>query len=182
MLAPSTANAEEVIRNCNGVTNQEIFECIESRYKISDSQLNAVYQKKLSTISAKHRKQFIETQRTWIPFKERHCDIVYESTSPGQEAPIEKYICLWKATDDRVREINRIGGGTINDEFYNFILSLQTLGFSQSEMISKLRDRYINEEGGWQDYAAQNCRFTELISSENFEICMARLAAQRGSN
>lgn len=182
VLSPFTTNAEEVLQNCDGTTTDEISTCNETRYRGSDAQLNVAYKELLSEISPEHREQLIETQRAWISFKERHCDIVYESIHPGQEAAIEKYICLWKMTDDRLREISRLGTIPMNDEFHNFILSLHSLGFPREEITSKLRDRYIDEEGGWQEYATQNCRLSKLASLENFEICMARVAAQRGSN
>lgn len=182
LLVPLAANAEGFLRDCGGVTTQEISTCNELRYKNVDAQLNTAYKERFSALPTAHRKQLIETQRTWISFKEKHCEAVYQSVLPGREAQIDKYICLWKMTDDRRREIERLDSIAINDEFHNFLLSLQALGFPRSEIVSKLQGRYASEKDGWHIYAERNCRLAEAISSENFDICTARLNAQRGSN
>lgn len=182
LCAPLVACAESASPSCDSTAIPEIVACNESRYRIADAKLNSSYRAITAILTATQKKRLLNVQRTWVHFKEKHCSRVYKDMLPGQEALAEKNICLWRHTDSRWRELARLGKSSLNDDFYNFVLSLQSLGYSRNDLLARLRARYVDERDGWQEYVRGNCEISRDLNNESIELCVARLNAGRGSD
>lgn len=177
-----SAAGHTTVIDCDQQRIAEILLCNQARYERADEELNRSYRETYSSLTDEQKTALRDVQRAWVSFKESYCNHVHESILPGQEAHIEKAICLWKATDDRTIEISRIGKPYWNDAFLNFVLSLQDIGYSRDKVIHDLANRYGDDNEGWNRYATMNCEFMSAMTGEDRHVCVARLNAQRGSN
>lgn len=177
---PAFAEPKPEVKDCNQSKNNELVACLAERYRHTDTFLNFLYKKTMAEINAGEQKDLRQVQRSWVNFKDKWCEYVYESIAPGAEAEIDKYYCLWKLTDDRIKELSLIGAKYINDDFSNVLYSLDEIGYHKNEVIDKLINKYSDQSEAWIEYSNYNCSFQEKYRGETQRMCAARISAQRG--
>ena len=171
----SAANARSTAI-CDSTKHEDLVLCAESRYKESDSELNTIYRRAVTSLNRDTTDQLRSTQRQWILFRDAQCGPRGNTEDFGAEAPIERLICLSSLTKDRVGEIKRILGSKESSAYYTVINSLLKSGFGSSP--SEIRNRLAetsNEDPLWNDYVDQNCEIMNRISGEDIIDCKARM-------
>jgi uncharacterized protein YecT (DUF1311 family) len=163
------------------MTHPEIVACLFGKYQVADQELNKVYAKFIASAKKDNQKSIKSTQITWIRFKEKFCQELYDELYPGQEADYEKYACLRVITEDRTSEINRIMnlkelGVWVFDDFERMLSVLSTLRYKRQEIISKITTHAnAHPDINWNTYVQATCNFSTTYTKDHRETCEARL-------
>lgn len=157
---------------------RDISACIMRSYEKIDVRLNAQYKEVLSSVSPSYRKNILEGGRAWIKYRDVHCENIFQSIFPGEEAGIERLNCLATLTSLRVSELLYIETGIHNGGFYNSLSLMSKLSSKTSDQII---DQIISKPAGSieeVEYFYRNCELTGLIYEENKQACQARMKLQ----
>lgn len=92
--------------DCNNPQNQnEITTCAYNAYKAEDAKLNTNYKKAMSTLPENVKKSLKETQRLWITYKEKHCELMTLNWEGGTGRGAAKAGCLAFVTKFQNKEL-----------------------------------------------------------------------------
>lgn len=166
---------------CNplGVTNADMILCASIGYSKIDSVLNEQYKGLKSGLSdASRQSQLLDVQRAWVRFRDKSCSDIYDSESPGAEAPIAKLSCLGELTSVRVVELIYLRSGYRADGFATAVSAVaKPTGVDASS-----RARAVKVlEGGldygplFEDYAEKNCNMARDLYLEEKGLCVSRM-------
>jgi uncharacterized protein YecT (DUF1311 family) len=172
--------AENVLASsvCDGSVNSQLASCEEGNFKASNLKLNNVYKDVIAKIPQANKPDLTQAQRNWIKYKDEYCQSAYDSTSPGQEASIDKWNCLDEVTSARTRELSYL---ISNESFVDFSHALKFMadtyeGGDQSKVIKKLiSDTPGANDKDWSAYVDTSCKVTASILQEDRNRCEARL-------
>jgi uncharacterized protein YecT (DUF1311 family) len=93
----------------NPRTQAEMTSCAAAQLRQADGELNAVYQQLMKRLSAEHRPQLLQTQRAWLDFRNRHCELVAGIVSGGGTLePLEHKDCLRELTVARSAQLEAL--------------------------------------------------------------------------
>lgn len=182
VLASSGALADN---DCNrkASTNQEIIKCSQESFIKIDKAINEQYRFLIESYDEKQKKHLVETQRSWIKFKEKYCDDMYDSVYPGHEAPIDRLSCLTQITSTRFSELIFLRTGVISDGFYKAV-SIVNKKFTNYDY-----GQAVNIVGGdsnlgelWENYIMRHCAMTLALYKEDSKMCVARMRFQTPIN
>jgi uncharacterized protein YecT (DUF1311 family) len=178
LYAQPVANASEAC-DPSGVTNAEIIVCANMGYSKINDILNEQYKELKSGLSdASRQSQLLDAQRAWIKFRDKSCSNVYESESPGAEAPIAKLACLGELTSVRVVELIYLRSGYRADGFATAVSAVaKPTGVDAS---SRTRAVKVLEGGAsysslFDDYAEKNCSMASDLYLEEKSLCVSRM-------
>jgi uncharacterized protein YecT (DUF1311 family) len=102
----SRATAQQI--NCqNPTSNVEYKECARRSYEAADRRLNQVYQQLSSKLSAVERKQLIDTETTWIQFRDKNCSFEVYPSRGGTGYGGFLSSCLEQMTKQRTADLER---------------------------------------------------------------------------
>lgn len=165
--------------DCNSTSpvTREILECATSSYKRVDKKLNQQYGILASDPKFPNKNLLLEGERAWIRYRDSHCNNVYDSVYPGDEAGIEKVGCLITLTSSRLVELVYLETGTNGDGFYNALSIMSSVSSkTREEILSYIEsmDQYPEEA----EYYEKNCELTGLIHAEEGKLCRARMKFQ----
>lgn len=120
----ATVNAQEIHHEqCNdNATQMEINVCVARNYEIADHTLDSVYTAVLKDISYVHeygssdtsrpdtdaRMALIESQKTWMKFRDAETELVNTFFEGGSEAGAVARKYRTELTLDRIRELKRL--------------------------------------------------------------------------
>jgi uncharacterized protein YecT (DUF1311 family) len=91
---------------CAAAQNQqEMNRCAAEEYKKADAELNKVYQQLLPKLEAPHKEKLKTAQRTWLAFRDAHCDYEAFIFEGGTMQPLIQYSCLEAVTRDRTKQL-----------------------------------------------------------------------------
>lgn len=178
LFFPFISFAAEKEQLCDSVLTNDLLLCASNKLKNSDDMLNKNYQIAL----ASHKIDKFElknVQLTWLRFRDEYCQEIYDDTNPGNEASIEKNLCLSLLTSDRAIEIERLYENPVKDDyFYKSLRSLSRAGYDRKELIDKLQ-KSNSENKLWLAYVSKNCKMDIKVSKDSFKNCIARNNFQR---
>lgn len=166
---------------CNplGVTNADIIVCANIGYSKIDNILNEQYKELKSGLNdASRQSQLLDVQRAWVKFRDKSCSDIYDSESPGAEAPIAKLSCLGELTSVRVAELIYLRSGYRADGFETAVSAVaKPTGVDAS---SRARAVKILEGGAtygplFEDYAEKNCTMASNLYLEEKSLCISRM-------
>lgn len=175
-LFTSVAFAKGDCKNTS-TTTKDILQCVTNLYEKSDKKLNEQYSKMVAPLGFPKRISLIETERAWIKYRDAHCNEIYESIFPGEEAEIEKIGCLISLTSSRLVELFHLDTGISGDSFYNTLSFISSISSkSKGEILSHIEslEKRLEET----DYYKKNCKLTKSIYDEDERLCQARLKFQ----
>ncbi|SAK63550.1 hypothetical protein AWB77_02283 [Caballeronia fortuita] len=171
------SNLASAASMCDSNITRELEDCAKSNFDLADQVLNKRYREVTSKLPELDRTLFINAQKEWIKYKETTCRGAYESTSPGQEAGIDRWTCLDQMTRTRTNEINYIDTGIGADEFYR-ALDVVARYYEQGDrnrFITKLvADLAKDENRDWQMYVRDTCALAVRRTREEKDTCVAR--------
>lgn len=102
----SRATAQQI--NCqNPTSNVEYKECAHRSYEAADRRLNQVYQQLSSKLSSVERKQLIDTESTWIQFRDKNCSFEVYPSRGGTGYGGFLSNCLERMTKQRTTDLER---------------------------------------------------------------------------
>ena len=102
----SRATAQQI--NCqNPTSNVDYKECAHRSYAAADRRLNQVYQQLSSKLSAVERKQLIDTETTWIQFRDKNCSFEVYPSRGGTGYGGFLSSCLEQMTKQRTADLER---------------------------------------------------------------------------
>lgn len=163
----------------DSITTPDLIICGQQSFEKLDAALNEQYKKASVSLLPAEKKLLIDVQRNWVKFKEEYCEEIYQSTSPGAEAPIEKLACLSHTTNARLGELVYLQTGLTNDGFYKAASVM-----AGKDRSNGLQDS-INRLGGddfadpiWQHYAEGHCEMSFSLFGEDPANCMVRMRFQ----
>lgn len=156
---------------------RDIFQCANIQYERIDKKLNEQYSTTRDSLGLPNKNFLLEGERAWVKYRDSHCNNIYNSIFPGEEAGIEKIGCLIALTSSRLVELLYLDTGSIGDGFYNS-LSLT------SSLSSKTRDQILlhiersESTPKESEYYRKNCELTKIIHAEDGRLCRARMKFQ----
>lgn len=172
----NNVNADEVCK-ANSIVTSDILSCLEDDYKRIDEQLNSQYKITKERLGGTEKNLLAETETDWIRFKNLSCDYIYKSYSPGTESEIERMSCLTTLSSARLMELIYIDSGIMNDGFYTATSIAGNLSEKfKDEFLRRIKDKHNDTYE--QGYFDKNCRLTERLHSEDFQLCMIRMQFQ----
>lgn len=158
------------------ITN-DILECVNASYVAMDKKLNNQYKVLVLNTEPSLKKLVVNSQRAWLTYRDAHCDAVYESVSPGEEAGIERVSCLASMTSSRLTEMIYIETGVLNGSFYSSLSVMSKFSSKKrNEIIDFINGEILVPEG--VEYFRKNCELTEFLYKENVQSCNARIKIQ----
>lgn len=103
---PSQEIAQRVdCRNANSTV--EINYCAGESYKAADRELNEVYRQLRSTVTGEQRSKLIDTQETWIQYRDRNCSFETFGNRGGTGYSAFLSGCLERMTRQRTADFRR---------------------------------------------------------------------------
>lgn len=165
--------------DCNNTstTTKDILRCVTNLYEKSDKKLNEQYSKMVAPRGFPNRTSLIDTERAWMKYRDAHCNEIYESILPGEEAEIEKTGCLISLTSSRLVELFHLDTGVSGDGFYNTLSFISSISSkSKDEILSHIES--LEKRPKEIDYYKKNCKLTQSIYDEDERLCQARLKFQ----
>lgn len=101
---PSNVIAQQI--NCeNPGSNVEYKECAHQAYQAADLRLNQVYQQVISRVKGEERQRLIEAEKTWILFRDQHCDFQVYRNRGGTGYSGFLSNCLEQITKERTAQL-----------------------------------------------------------------------------
>jgi uncharacterized protein YecT (DUF1311 family) len=173
-LIPTISSAESL---CDGTITQEIQACTEKNFSYSDRVLTENYKSLLSALPDQQKPTLIGAQRNWIKYKEKSCQSAFEATYPGDEAGIDKFVCLNQITRDRARELKLIETGVGSSEFFRAVSVVAKIyeNGNENSFIEKLNLLAKSDDNKyWVSYVNKNCDLAVARTHEERTTCIAR--------
>jgi len=103
---PSQEIAQRVdCRNANSTV--EINYCAAESYRAADRRLNEVYRQLSSTVRGEQRSKLIDTQETWIQYRDRNCSFETVGSRGGTGYSAFLLGCLERMTNQRTADFQR---------------------------------------------------------------------------
>lgn len=169
----SNALSKEVCEPESTVSS-DIFSCLDEYYKKIDKELNTQYKRAQTDLDIKG---LTDVEKEWIKFRDLNCDYIYRSYSPGAESGMEKMSCLISLSSARLSEIAYMRSGVLNDGFNTALYISEEISEEvRGNFIDQVKRRYNLPDNGV--YFEKNCRLSESLHGENFELCMTRMKFQ----
>ncbi|PKM24216.1 MAG: hypothetical protein CVV09_17540 [Gammaproteobacteria bacterium HGW-Gammaproteobacteria-13] len=166
---------------CTGenLTTPEIIKCSQETFEKVDKLINEQYLALINTQTNEQKKSIIQSQISWIKFKEQYCTDVYDSVYPGQEASIDRISCLTQITSTRLNEIIYLRTGAINDGFHKAV-SIANKKITNHDYAEAIKIIGGSGEYGelWKSYAMGNCAISLALYKEDTSTCIARMRFQ----
>lgn len=170
---------------CTGekLTTPEIIKCSQETFEKIDELINEQYKALIKTHDDEQKKAIVQSQISWVKFKEKYCADVYDSVYPGQEASIDRLSCLTQITSTRLNEIIYLRTGVISDGFHKAasIINKKITNYDYGKAIDIIGG--TGEYGElWESYAVRNCAITLALYREDTSTCIARMRFQTPIN
>lgn len=148
--------------------------CSERSYRYVDDMVNNKYRTLLGKSDVNTKKLLVVTEKKWIAYRDRRCDIELNS---GAEAELDKLGCLIKLTKLRSDELEFLATGTGMFGFSSHLnLEAKNHSLNRQAVIEKLASRFsASNDALWSNYVIQNCKLTSKLISEELDRCVARL-------
>jgi uncharacterized protein YecT (DUF1311 family) len=89
----------------DAMSTRDMEDCAASEYKKADGELNRIYQETLRKLQPKDAQLLRKAQRSWLAYRDAHCDAQYQLYSGGSIAPVILAQCRWTLTAQRAKEI-----------------------------------------------------------------------------
>lgn len=162
---------------CKGNVTRELEACAKNNFESSDKKLNVAYKTFSSKLSGQPRQTLVNAQREWISYKEKSCQTTNDSINAGEEAGIEKRVCLDQLTKIRTKELQYMDSGSGMEDFFHAVEIVSRLyeGGDRNKFIDKLANNLPeNDNSDWRSYTAENCNLTAARLHEGSKDCMAR--------
>lgn len=103
---PSQEIAQRVdCKNAN--TTVEINYCAGESYRAADRRLNEVYRQLSSTVKGEQKNMLIDTQETWIQYRDRNCRFETFGNKGGTGYSAFLFGCLERMTRQRTADFER---------------------------------------------------------------------------
>lgn len=164
---------------CNKASSltRAIFECASGLYEKVDKKLDEQYSIALDSLSSLNKVSLVEVERVWLKYRDAHCNNIYESISPGEEAGIERAACLTSLTASRLTELIYLETGVSSDGFYSSVSFVSNLSLrSRDDMILYIEGLKSTLEA--VEYFNENCELMGVVHSEDGRLCRARMKFQ----
>lgn len=161
---------------CESIATPDLLICASDRLINADKKLNFAYKEQISA-SGVGQSGFRGVQRSWIRFRDSHCESIRNEAEGGNEADIEMTFCLAALTEDRTREIKSAGSSASDSEFLRAIRSLERAGYDRQELLDRLAS--TPNDDLWSDYTNKNCAYIGKSSTPDVITCKARLNFER---
>lgn len=100
----ATARAE----NCtNPQTQADMNDCAGADFKVSDGQLNAVYQQILGRLHAADvaKQRLVAAEKGWIRFRDAECAFATSASEGGSAFPMLETMCKTNLTKERIKQL-----------------------------------------------------------------------------
>ncbi|MFC3551851.1 lysozyme inhibitor LprI family protein [Lysobacter cavernae] len=169
---PHQVSSQSQSQACNSIVTKDLLACASDKLKKADAHLNSNYRKALALLPAK-KPTLKEAQISWLSFRDEYCQDIYTETLPGNEADIERTLCLALLTSDRAAEIERLYTSSQDREFYRAVSALERAGYDRAELMGKLKNS-ASQDQKWSRYVSQNCELQGQVKKENEDNCKAR--------
>lgn len=92
---------------CKGETTFEMRQCAGKRYKQADEELNKVYQRLMSKLSADEKTSLKTAQQAWLKYRDTNCDFESFMYRGGTMAPLVEAECMVAMTNSRTKELKQ---------------------------------------------------------------------------
>nr|WP_180207035.1 lysozyme inhibitor LprI family protein [Pseudomonas sp. SbOxS1]NYU07345.1 DUF1311 domain-containing protein [Pseudomonas sp. SbOxS1] len=156
---------------------KDILQCADTAYKKIDKKLNEQYSALGANPKFIHRTLLLDGERAWIKYRDAHCENIYDSILPGEEAGIERILCLASLTSSRLVELLYLDTGINGDGFYSSLSIMKKISsMTREEIFSHIDSLEKNPEE--TDYYNKNCELTDAIHAEDEKICRIRMKFQ----
>ncbi|WP_236645567.1 lysozyme inhibitor LprI family protein [Pseudomonas sp. Ant30-3] len=177
-----SASAKETC-NPDSFTNPDLIMCGQQSFERVDAVLNEQYKNTLTILAPADKKQLTDVQRKWVRFKEAYCEDMYLATFPGAEAPIDKLVCLARATTARLGELIYLQTGLPNDGFYK---AASLMAGQDGERGLKASINLLAggdfDDPVWKQYADAHCEMSFRLFREGRAHCVLRMRFQLPMN
>lgn len=160
---------------CESLATTDLLECASDRFASADEKLNSTYQE-IIQLPESRASEFREVQRSWIRFRDSHCDKIHDESEGGSEANIERIFCLAALTEDRTRELESAGSAS-DSSFFRAVRSLERAGYDRQELLDRLAS--TPNDDLWSDYTDKHCRHIGNIVGSDVITCKARVNLER---
>lgn len=161
----------------NSPVTKDILECANSAYKRVDKKLNEQYRILVSSSKFPNKNLLLEGERAWIKYRDAHCNNIYESVYPGEEAGIEEVGCLTSLTSSRLVELVYLETGASGDGFYNSLSIMSKISSkAREEILSYIES--LDQDPEESEYYKKNCELTVLAHAEVERLCRVRMKFQ----
>ncbi|MDO1451774.1 lysozyme inhibitor LprI family protein [Rhodocytophaga aerolata] len=104
-LVLSLLGLASIFHDLSAQTQLEMNEEAYNNYKKADKELNLVYKKLLGSLNPKEKSLLIQAQRSWIKFRDSHCDFAAEEFDGGSIQPMVWATCLEEKTKARIEDL-----------------------------------------------------------------------------
>lgn len=113
---PIVASSDDVVNQCEFSPAA----CdVMAGYDIADDKLNDVYQNIVGKIESNQfdgylvakgeiKTSLVAAQRTWLKYRDAHCDAYYTLFSGGTSKNIDRMICLTEMTEQRILVLQKL--------------------------------------------------------------------------
>ncbi|OPK10921.1 lysozyme inhibitor LprI family protein [Pseudomonas sp. VI4.1] len=163
--------------NPNSPVTKDVLECASSAYKRVDKKLNEQYRILVSGSKFPNKDLLLEGERAWIKYRDAHCNNVYKSIYPGEEAGIEKVGCLVSLASSRFAELVYLETGAVGDGFYSSLSIMNRISTkTREEILSYIES--LDQGSEESEYYKKNCELTLLAHAEEEMLCQARMKFQ----
>ncbi|EGU46118.1 hypothetical protein VII00023_09626 [Vibrio ichthyoenteri ATCC 700023] len=113
---PVAANSDDVVSQCE--FSPAACDAM-ARYDIADKKLNHVYQNIISKIESNQfdgylvakgeiKTSLVAAQRTWLKYRDVHCEAYYTLFSGGTSKNIDRMTCLTEMTEQRILVLQQL--------------------------------------------------------------------------
>ncbi|HEX7297098.1 MAG TPA: lysozyme inhibitor LprI family protein [Pyrinomonadaceae bacterium] len=92
---------------CAGETTFEMRQCAGKKYKQADDELNKIYQRLMSKLSADEKASLKTAQQAWLKYRDTNCDFESFLYRGGTMAPLVGTQCLVDMTILRTKELKQ---------------------------------------------------------------------------
>jgi uncharacterized protein YecT (DUF1311 family) len=89
----------------NALTQSEMTQCANRKYRTADATLNKVYAQLVSILNDEEKAQLKEVQDIWIKYRDANCNFVADQFRGGTMRPTVLGFCLAEVTEQRTADL-----------------------------------------------------------------------------
>lgn len=165
------ANAGECV-----TTQCSLVQAIENQQN-EDERLNKKYAELKLYLKSDDFSALKVVQKKWIKLRDLVCnDEVYNKEDLGNEASIEKQLCLYNQTKARNIELESLTNNTVHEDVNFAIQSVLSKVLTGADYERKLKELKSNNDSTlFNDYVASSCSLSKKVINEDEGECVLRL-------
>ena len=169
------ANAGECV-----ATQCIMAKAIENQHN-EDGQLNKNYAELKLHLKSDDFSVLKAVQKKWIKLRDLVCsDEIYNKEDLGNEASIEKQLCLYNQTKARNIELEALANDAARENVNFVIQSVLSKALTGADYERKIKELKSNNNSVlFNDYVVSSCGLSKKVNNEDEDECVLRLNVLR---